>query len=68
MNATITQMCATEQQGNASTVSITPLVFTVNAVRMEHGAMLQHSSVKVHAFFLIRIYFIRISRLKFAQF
>ena len=40
-------MCATEQQENVSTVCITQLVFTVNAVRMEHGEMLLNSSVKV---------------------
>lgn len=40
-------MSATEQQENVSTVCIIQLVFTVNAVRMEHGAMLLNNNVKV---------------------
>ena len=44
---TTTQNPATEQQENVSTASITQLVFTVNAVRMEHGGMLLNSNVKV---------------------
>ena len=40
-------MFVTEQQESVSTVSIIPLVLTVNAVRMGHGATLRNSNVKV---------------------
>ena len=40
-------MCVTQQLESVWTVSITRLDFTVNAVRMEHGETLPHSSVKV---------------------
>ena len=47
VNVTTTLMCATQQLENASIVSTTRQDFTVNAVKMEHGAMPHNNNAKV---------------------
>lgn len=48
VSVTTTRMCAIQQLENVLTVSTTLLDLTVNAVRMEHGAMPHSSNVKVN--------------------